>query len=89
MCGAVLRALDSAASVLLLDFMGHEARLQRDLVGRDAPHPQRGEEALGELMHRVPFRHHCCCGGTEAENGKAAPEAHTGVQAAGRAALQR
>ena len=47
------------------------------------------ESAPNPLTGRVPFRRRCRCGGTEADHGKTAPEAHGGAQAARRAAAQR
>ena len=47
------------------------------------------ESAPDPLTRRVPLRHHCRCGGTEAENGKTVPQVHGRVQAAGRATPQR
>lgn len=61
------------------------------LVRREPPQPLRdeSESAPNPLTGRVPFRHRCRCGGTEADHGKTAPEAHGGAQAARRAAAQR
>ncbi|WP_419044604.1 hypothetical protein, partial [Enorma massiliensis] len=77
----------SAGELELLSAAVEERRLREEIgVGTLA---EAAESAPNPLTGRVPLRHHCRCGGTEADHGKTVPEARGGVQAARRAAVQR